>query len=211
MRYAPRCYASEIVIKGGLKIVGWPQNILFTDVSNIDGGSTTLAELCRLWNLPDGDPNKLRFEPASREDQANAARDPESVHPTPHLLPLLKAKAAEDDARREARAAAAALADAYHPHNMQFVGHLSTAMTEVPRSQRQDTGKPRARASDRDPRVRRRRPRRGIRSMPFVLPGSDGASGERAAKRRRVDEYPLDERITQFELSFAFGGKLTGF
>ncbi|OJT05601.1 hypothetical protein TRAPUB_14106 [Trametes pubescens] len=211
MRYAPRCYASEIVVKCGRKIVGWPLNIPFTDVSNIDGGSAPLAELCRLWNLPDGDPNKLRFEPASHEDRVNAARDPESIHPTPHFLPALKVKAADRDTQAAARAAAAAHADAYHPLNMEFVGRPLASMTEAQRSQRRDTGGRRGRASDSDPRVRRRRPMRGIMSMPFVLPGSDGvdSSGERAGKRRRVDEYPLEDRITQFKLSFQFGGKLT--
>ncbi|EIW52579.1 uncharacterized protein TRAVEDRAFT_53020, partial [Trametes versicolor FP-101664 SS1] len=200
MRYAPRSYASDIVNKCGIKIAGWPQNIPFTDVSNIDGGSAPLAELHRLWNLPAGDPDRLRFEPASHEDRVNAARDPESVHPTPHFLPALEAKAADDAARRAARRAADALSDGYHPQNMQFVGRPSATITEVPRSQRRDTGGRRRRASDNDPRVRKRRPKRGIRSLPYVLPGSDGAgtsrSGEQAAKRQRVDEFPLGERIT---------------
>ncbi|EIW51374.1 uncharacterized protein TRAVEDRAFT_54622, partial [Trametes versicolor FP-101664 SS1] len=69
MRYAPRSYASDIVNKCGIKIAGWPQNIPFTDVSNIDGGSAPLAELHRMWNLPAGDPDRLRFEPASHEDR----------------------------------------------------------------------------------------------------------------------------------------------
>lgn len=171
-----------------------------------------LAELQRRCTLPDGDPNKLRFEPASREDQLNAARNPESVHPTPHFLPVLKAKAAEAAARRAARDGAAARARSYHPRNMQYVGRLSTSMSNIPRSQRRDTGGRRPRASDTDPRVRRRRPMRGITSMAFVLPGTDGTSrggdGEPAAKRQRVGEYALDDRITQFELSPEFDDEL---
>lgn len=213
MRYAPRYYASEIVIKSCLKIVAWPPHIPFTDISNIEGGSGTLAELLRLWDLPDGDPEKLRFEPASHEDQVNAARNPESVHPTPHFLPALKAKTAVATARAAARTAADARAEVYHPHNMQYVGRLSTTLTDVPRSQRRDTGQRRARASDRDPRVRKKKQMRGVRSMPYVLPGTDGtgssSSGERAAKRRRVGEYPLADRIAQFDLSPEFRGELT--
>lgn len=213
MRYAPRYYASEIVVKAGLKIVAWPPHIPFTDISSINGGSRTLAELLRLWNLPDGDPEKLRFEPASHEDQVNAARDFESVHPTPHFLPALKAKTAVASARAAARTAAAARAEVYHPHNMQYVGRLLTTLTDVPKSQRRDTGQRRARASDKDPRVRKKKQMRGVRSMPYVLPGTDGtgssSSGERAAKRRRVGEYPLADRITQFDLSPEFRGELT--
>ncbi|KAL1951337.1 hypothetical protein VTO73DRAFT_486 [Trametes versicolor] len=213
MRYAPRCYASDIVIRGCRKIVGWPPNIPFTDLANISGGSLMLTELQRRCTLPDGDPNKLRFEPASREDRLNAARDPESVHPTPHFLPVLKAKAAEAAARRAARNGAAARARSYHPRNMQYVGRPSTSTSNIPRSQRRDTGGRRPRASDADPRVHRRRPMRGITSMAFVLPGTDGTSrggdGEPAAKRRRVGEYALDDRITQFELSPEFDDELT--
>lgn len=214
MRYAPRYYASEIVIKAALKIVAWPLHIPFTDISNIDGGSTTLAELLRLWNLPDGDPEKLRFEPASREDQVNAVRDFESVHPTaPHFLLALKAKTAVASARAAARTAADARADVYHPYNMQYVGCLSTVLMDIPRSQRRDTGQRRARASDRDSRVSKKKQMRGVRSMPYVLPEMDGvgssSSGERAAKRRRVGEYPLADRITQFDLSPEFRDELT--
>ncbi|EIW59473.1 uncharacterized protein TRAVEDRAFT_46780 [Trametes versicolor FP-101664 SS1] len=214
MRYAPRCYASDIVIKGGQKIVGWPSMIPFTDLANIRGGSLMLAELHRRCLLPDWHPDKLRFEPTSHEDQVNAARDPESIHPTPHLLPALKVKAAEAAAARvAARTRAAARARYYHPRNMQYVGRPSTSKSKIQRGQRRDTKKRRARASDADPRVRRKRPRRGITSMPFVLPGSDGTSGgsggEPASKREEVEEYALDDDITQFDLSPEFDSELT--
>ncbi|KAL1937053.1 hypothetical protein VTO73DRAFT_15571 [Trametes versicolor] len=98
---------------------------------------------------------------------------------------------------------------------MQYIGRpLASAMSNIPRSQRRDTGGRRPRASDTDPRVHRRRPMRGITSMAYVLRGTDGTSrggdGEPAAKRQRVGEYVLDDRITQFELSPEFDDELTG-
>ncbi len=213
MRYAAPCYASDIVIKGGHKLVGWPADVTFTDLGSIGGGVMTLHELRRQWYLPNGDPDKLRFEPASREDQANAARDPESVHPTPQHLPELKAKAAA----RRARAITVEV-DAYRPDNMQYVGRQLTSTMPEPKEQRQqrsDTGQRRARASDTSTQVRKRRQLKGLTSKAFVLPGTgggSGGSGRRASKRPRLeeppmDDYPLDDPITEFELANSFSGE----
>lgn len=199
MRYAVPWYASDIVIKGGQKLVGWPANVPFTDPSSITGGVKILGEIFRRLHLPDGDPNKLRFEPASREDKANAARNPESVHPTPQHLPELKAR----EAARAARAITVEV-DIYHPVDMRRVGCESTSTAPDPREHRQqrwDTGKRRAQASDTELRVWKRRPREGIKSMGYVLPGVDKASG---GGEQGLKEYPLDDRIIDFELTTAF-------
>lgn len=199
MRYVPSCYASDIIIKGGHKIVGWPADVPFTDLSNVRGGVKTLHELHRRWHLPDGHPDKLRFERASREDQLNAAHDPESVHPTPQHLPRLAAQAAS-----RAAGAFPVEVDAYRPDNMEYVGSQLTSTVLEPKEQRQqrvDTKKRRARKSDTSTRVRKRRQQKGITSNRFVLPGSNGrgssGSGKRASKRRRVDDYALDDPITE--------------
>ncbi|EIW59424.1 uncharacterized protein TRAVEDRAFT_46732 [Trametes versicolor FP-101664 SS1] len=202
MRYAPSYYASDIVIKGGHKIVGWPADVPFTDLSNVRGGVTMLYELRRRWCLPDGHPEKLRFEPASREDQANAARDPESVHPTPQHLPELKAQAA---GRR--RGATTVHVDTYRPDNMEYTGRQATSTVPEPKERRQqrlDTKKRRARASDSSTRVRKRRRREGIKSRGYVLPGMSGASSSgagRASEEPPVDDYDLDDPITEFDLT----------
>lgn len=204
MRYVPSCYASDIVIKGGHKLVGWPADVPFTDLSNVRGGVKMLLELRRRWYLPDGHPDKLRFEPASREDQANAARDPESVHPTPQHLPRLAAQAA---ARAVERAFPVEV-DAYRPDNMEHVGCQLTSTVPEPKKQRQqrlDTKKRRARKSDASTRVRKRRPKKGITSNRFVLPGSNGRGGggssKQGSKQQGVDDYALDDPITEFRLT----------
>ncbi|EIW64776.1 uncharacterized protein TRAVEDRAFT_42193 [Trametes versicolor FP-101664 SS1] len=213
MRYAPSCYASEIVSKIGQKMVGWPADVPFTDLSGIGGGVRTLDNLLARWNLPEGHPEKLRFEPASREDRENAARDPDSVHPTPHYLPELRRRAAAASKRA---ADSAVPCDVRHPVDMGYVGTelTSTAPPEPKapgkRRQRRDTGGRRPRASDTETRVRRRLEKRGITSMECVLPGVDkGAGGVgdgRASKRRRLEELPVEDAITKFDFSVDFGG-----
>lgn len=219
MRYAPSCYASEIVAETGYKIVGWPADVPFTDLSAIGGGVRTLDDLLARWDLPEGHPQKLCFMPASREERENAARDPESVHPTPHYLPELRRRAAVA-AKRAADAEVTSVV--YHPEDMGYVGHETTSTAppepKAPgeRQQRDDTGKRRPRASDTETRVRRRLEKRGIRSMKYVLPGVGKESGGggvgvgRAAKRRRqLEELPLDDAIIHFDLSVDFGGTRT--
>ncbi|OJT15049.1 hypothetical protein TRAPUB_8393, partial [Trametes pubescens] len=102
MRYSAQWYASNIVLECGYISAGWPEDVPLTDLCAVGGGINTLHEIRQRWYLPDGDPEKLRFEPASRKDYANATCDPESVHPTPHHLPELKAQAAATSARDKA-------------------------------------------------------------------------------------------------------------
>ncbi|EIW51808.1 uncharacterized protein TRAVEDRAFT_54233 [Trametes versicolor FP-101664 SS1] len=210
MRYAPQYYALDIVLGCGLVIAGWPQDIPFTDLSAVGGGIDTLREIRRRWYLPDGDPEKLRFEPASREDYANAAHDPESVHPTPQHLPELKARAAAAKARAQALPVES---DVYDSRNMRRVGRQSTSTMPEPKAwtqQRQDTKKRRARASDMETRVRKKRQTTGVTSMPFVLQGADKVSGGDGEQGSDSEEaYTLDDPITDFNLTRSFGGELS--
>lgn len=48
--------------------------------------------------------------------------------------------------------------------------------------------------------------------MRYVIPGLDGVGGGgdgRAAKRVRLEDCPVDDPITEFELSTEFGGRLS--
>lgn len=216
MSYAPSRYAREIVSKTGYKIAGWPAHVPFTDLSGIGGGVRTLDDLLARWDLPDGNPRKLHFVPASREERENAERDPDSVHPTPHYLPMLRRRAA---AAKKRAADAKVTSVVYHPEDMEYVGHETTSTAppepKAPgeRLQREDVKKRRARKSDTETRVRPRREKPGVKSMPFVLPGVDkttGGGGDgRAAKRRRLNELAVVDAITKFDLSADFGGTRT--
>lgn len=215
MRYAPHCYATDIVLGCGLVIAGWPQDIPFTDLSSVGGGLDTLREIRRRWYLPDGDPEKLRFEPASRKDYANAARDPESVHPTPQHLPELKARAAAAKARAKALPVES---DVYRSRDMRRVGRQSTSTMPEPKvqtQQRRDTKKRRARASDTETRVRKKRQTTGVTSMSCVLQRVDEVSGsgdgEQGSDGQGSEEaHALDDPITDsdFELTRSYGGEL---
>lgn len=216
MHYAPSRYALEIVSKVGYKIAGWPADVPFTDLSGIGGGVRTLDDLIARWDLPDGHPHKLHFVPASPEERETAKRNPGSVHPTPHYLPVLRRRSV---AARKRAADAAVTSVVYHPEDMSYVGHETTSTAppepKAPgeRKQRDDVKKRRARASDTETRVRRRLEKPGIKSMPYVLPGVDkttGSGGEgRAAKRRRLNELAVVDVITKFDLSVDFGGMRT--
>ncbi|KAL1941702.1 hypothetical protein VTO73DRAFT_6702 [Trametes versicolor] len=211
MRYAPQCYASDIVLGTGHVLAGWPQDVPFTDLSSVGGGLDTLREIRRRWYLPDGDPEKLRFEPASRKDYANAARDPESVHPTPHLLPEIKARAAAAKAKAKAHPVKS---DVYRARDMQRVGRQSTSTMPEPRAQtqqRRDTKKRRARASDVETQVRKKRQTTGVTSMPFVLQGAAKVSGGGDGEQGSVEADAVDDDITDFdfELTRSFGGELS--
>ncbi|KAH9849097.1 hypothetical protein C2E23DRAFT_704622, partial [Lenzites betulinus] len=70
-----------IVIKCGLKLVGWPEDVPFRDLSQGGVGVELLRELLRRWRLKEGDAARLRFEPATAEDRAIAERDPASAIP----------------------------------------------------------------------------------------------------------------------------------
>lgn len=210
MRYAPQYYALDIVLGCGLVIAGWPQDVPFTDLSSVGGGIEALREIRRRWYLPDGDPERLRFEPASRDDYANAARDPESVHPTPQYLPELKARAAAAKARAQALPVES---DVYDSRNMRRVGRQSTSTMPEPKArtqQRQDTKKRRARASDMETRVRKKRQTTGVTSMPFVLQGADEVSGG-DGEQGPEEAYALEDPITNsnFKLTRSFGGELS--
>lgn len=211
VRYAPHCYASDIVLGTGHVLVGWPQDVPFTDLSSVGGGLDTLREIRRRWYLPDGDPEKLRFEPASRKDYASAARDPESVHPTPQHLPELKARAAAAKAKAKALPVES---DVFRSHDMRRVGRRSTSTMPKPKAQsqqRQDTKKRRARASDMETRVRKKRQTTGVTSLPFVLQRADKVSGGGDGEQGSEEAHALDDDITDpdFELTRSFGGELS--
>lgn len=211
MRYAPQCYATDIVLGTGHVLVGWPQDVPFTDLSSVGGGLDTLREIRRRWYLPDGDPEKLRFEPASRKDYANAACDPESVHPTPQHLPEIKARAAAAKAKANAHPVES---DVYSARTMRRVGRQSTSTMPEPKAQtqqRQDTKKRRARASDMETRVRKKRQTTGVTSMSFVLRQANEVSGGDDGEQGSEEEYALDDDITNFDfkLTRSFGGELS--
>lgn len=215
MHYAAKSYASETVIRDRCKILGWPEDIPFKPLSEIRGGVGPLLELRRRWNLPDGHKHKLQIIRATRENALAAARDHTSVHPNPFQLERERKEAAR---RANLKAAANTMFVAsytWHPSDLRFFGiELTTTQPcgKRKRSQRVDTCKRRARASDTSHQVRKKLPMRGITSMRYVIPGLDGVSGGgdgRVAKRTRLEDCPVDDPITEFELSTEFGGRLS--
>ncbi|KAH9834177.1 uncharacterized protein C8Q71DRAFT_859832 [Rhodofomes roseus] len=50
MRYNEHDFWANIVCRLGYKLVGWPDSILFTNLSNVKGGRRPIEELLQLWN-----------------------------------------------------------------------------------------------------------------------------------------------------------------
>lgn len=236
MRYTPEGYARGIVAKYGYKLVGWPSEIPFRNLSDIGGGAGPLLELLRLWKLPEEDQERLRFERASEEEIARAAVDPESVHPNRTKLEEQRQAAVEaaEEAGPEAAGASpqVVLSDVFHPDGLDFVGIHPTStdphaagIGSDQQAQRVDMGRRRRRAVDisGETRLRKLPAKRGITTPRFVLAecqpaaeederGQGGGDGERAAKRARVEtrELAVNDPIDQFALSMAFGGAVGG-
>ncbi|KAI0350728.1 hypothetical protein OH77DRAFT_1386981, partial [Trametes cingulata] len=76
MSWTAEKYARLVVIRYGFKLVGWPPNIPFVNLSCLPGGVLPLLKLRAAWNA-----STLRFEPATREDRAKAAYNPASIDP----------------------------------------------------------------------------------------------------------------------------------
>ncbi len=71
-------YACAVVVRGRLRIVGWPvwADIPFGDLSRIPGGEPVMEFLTALW-----DSGELRFEPADAAHIDLARRNPHEVLP----------------------------------------------------------------------------------------------------------------------------------
>lgn len=165
LSYADSCYAEYIVIQQGLKLVGWPSDIPFMSFGTIPGGAATLRKLLDLW-----DAREIRFERATPEDIANAKRDPKAVHPGWHQ----QAVSATEDATIVPSLV-------LHLEDMSDVGieltstqpsAASAVLGDRLRAQRSDTKKPRRRKLDGPHSRKRKLPKEGIKSEPYILPAS---------------------------------------
>lgn len=215
MRYTPEGYARVVVAQCGYKLVGWPSAVPFRNLSDIGGGAGSLLELLRLWNLPEEDAERLRFERASAEEIARAVCDPESVHPNrAKLEEERRAAAAETETETETAAGGSptvVLADVFHPDGLDLVGVHPTSTDPAAaglgsheQAQRVDMGRRRQRAVDisGETRLRKLPAKRGITTPRFVLEeesagqesrpsaedwgGEQGAGGDGERAHKRV-------------------------
>ncbi|KAI0633068.1 hypothetical protein C8Q77DRAFT_1073960 [Trametes polyzona] len=226
MSYSINHYAKRLVINSKLKIVNWPVSVPFRNLSKIKGGIWPLQELNRCWNHPDP-LQRLRFVPSTAEDQANAARDPLSVHPNRQMYNIELA-AAEAAAKAKARAVlvgpasdppeamstpntVAVQVGIHHPVDLGLLGTQPTstqpqlmlgaaagdAEEAQSRAQRRDMGGRRQRATDNDPRFKKRA-KRGITSLRFVIPGDGDGEGQVDGEwpRKRVrEDYAVEDSL----------------
>ncbi|KAI0660154.1 hypothetical protein C8Q70DRAFT_978753 [Cubamyces menziesii] len=123
MRYTIDGYASRIVCQYGLKLVDWPPEIPFENLSNLIGGIGVLSTLQDAWNS-----GTLRFERVTPEDIENATRDPESVHPNPSLLHWRNGAESAAAGHPHRPAAPILMPLVLHPGNLSILGRHPTAI-----------------------------------------------------------------------------------
>lgn len=194
MSYTHTGYAKGVLIRYGLKLVNWPADIPFVNLSDIRGGVDVLERLHALWL--DG---TLHFERATPEDLANAAADPTSVHPNRALFEL--------EQQRRAQAAAALSQStvvapaALHPGTLMPLGVLPTStrpgvatLGVRPRSQRRDVKKARRRPVTNPANLPLRRPKPGVKSARYVLEWEEEERPKKRVRFALVDE-PIEEII----------------
>ncbi|KAI0357786.1 hypothetical protein OH77DRAFT_1421903 [Trametes cingulata] len=197
MSYTTDTYARLVVIRYGWKLVGWPKSVLFRNFSDIRGGAAPFLKLRSLWTG-----SKLKFVPATREDLANAARDPTTVHPCPEQLERANdASDGEDEDEGEDVLRVEVAPLVLHPVDLSIIGIHPTSTTPVPgerrRHQRVDTKRARRRPKTNPTNRRLRRPRPGVKSCEYILSDDEDGIPEPARKRTRytLTDDPIDEFV----------------
>ena len=71
-------YIESVVLQHGLKLVGWPPDIPFQNLSNVRGGAPVLAHLQHRW-----DSGILRFVPIAEDERMAACLNAEHLAPAP--------------------------------------------------------------------------------------------------------------------------------
>ncbi len=77
MRWSVKAYCKFVFIKYHFRLVGWPLDIPFANLSDVTG-SERILRLLALWES-----GALRFVPVSDEEVDAARRDPLTVAPAP--------------------------------------------------------------------------------------------------------------------------------
>ena len=190
VRWAAEEYALYVVIRYGLKIVGWPDDVPFANLNRVGGGVATLRRLQRLW-----DEKSLRFAEATDKDVENAKRDPTSVLPGVSPRPRSPSPPASP-----AAASPSAMVQVIHPYDMNplYTFPANGPLNKCPRDQRVDLKRKRKGSGEDDGEGPSSRRRRGVLSARHVLePDDAGCSDESGAVDFRRTLL-VDDRIEAF-------------
>lgn len=206
-------YARHVVRGYGYKLDGWPEDIPFSNLSDIDGGAAPLKRLTRLWKA-----GTLRFVAASAEERWRALHDPDSLLPrlaAPKLLspgprPLVHPSSSPSYAVRRLRELAAAHPPPpavspssvgqqriLHPLNLNpmFVLPDKTGSHPLERRQRSDVGRARFRpVSNPDSRPLRYRRTGPLTSLYVFDPSSSTTDSGVLEQPLQIDD-PIEEFV----------------
>ncbi|KAI0372166.1 hypothetical protein BV20DRAFT_1050931 [Pilatotrama ljubarskyi] len=189
-------YARLVVIRYRYKLVGWPDDIPFCNLSDIRDGVEPLQRLFALWNA-----KTLKFERATRADLVNAARDPFSVHP----IEQCRQQHSAPHRRASAPSAIVVYPLVLHPGNLSVLGTHPTStqpskavLGKRRRRQRNDVKKARVRFVTNPDNLPPKLPRAGVKSAECVLDCDIPRYGEPRGMWQGED-WPVDDPITEFE------------
>ncbi|OJT06589.1 hypothetical protein TRAPUB_2558 [Trametes pubescens] len=202
LHYSLKDYANLTVVRDKVKIVGWPSDLPFTNFNNVPGGIPSRRRLLALWAK-----GTLCLRPATREDIANAMRDPRSVHPS--------YRPGGTKPKLRGRNTLTLTPVVLEPSKLEPIGTHPTStvpsaatLGDRARKQRIDTKKPRWRNFDSPYARARMLPRAGIKSSPNVLESESDtcddsvvpSTGSSGSMKRGRSSYgrPVDDPLPEF-------------
>ncbi|KAL1941046.1 hypothetical protein VTO73DRAFT_7682 [Trametes versicolor] len=184
MRWTWPGFAKGVVGRYRCKLVGWPADVPFANLSALRGGVRPLLALRAAW-----DAGTLRFERATDAEVA----DPASVHPNPSPPP-------PGAVSELAAPAVVVAAGVLHPGTLAAMGVFPTCTRPTEetvgkreRAQREDVKKARRRPKTNPHNRPLRRARPGVKSEPYVLEEDE----EEEPDRKRARYWTVVDRLEQ--------------
>ena len=91
-------YIESVVLQHGYKLIGWPRDIPFKNLSDVEGGTSILTRLGNLWDYGD-----LKFVPITEDERIAASFDAKNLAPAPLCVHRKRPGGREDIGRARYR------------------------------------------------------------------------------------------------------------
>ena len=91
-------YIKSVVLQHGYKLVGWPRDVPFMNLSDVHGGVSMLISLEHLWDSGD-----IKFVPITEDERIAASSDAKRLAPARHCAHRKRPGGREDIGRARYR------------------------------------------------------------------------------------------------------------